>query len=52
MPTAEEESLADPDVVPFDFAVQALLGMFARSTGWNADHTKPLARPDALQTPG
>lgn len=44
VPTADDEALADPDVVPFDFAVQALLGMFARSTGWTADHTKPLAR--------
>jgi hypothetical protein len=44
VPTADDRALADPDVVPFDFAVQALLGMFARSTGWTADHTKPLAR--------
>jgi hypothetical protein len=49
VPTAEDESLATPDAVPFDFAVQALLGMFARATGWNADHTKRLARPDTHQ---
>jgi hypothetical protein len=51
VPTADDESLAVPEVVPFDFAVQALLGMFARSTGWNADHTKQLARPEMPQTP-
>jgi len=50
VPTAEDEPLTTPDVVPMDFAVQALLGMFARATGWNADHTKPLARPDGPQT--
>ncbi|MEU4384946.1 hypothetical protein [Promicromonospora sp. NPDC023805] len=42
VPTADDEALAPPDTVPFDFAVQALLGMFARSTGWTADHTAPL----------
>ncbi|WP_369371476.1 hypothetical protein AB1046_22335 [Promicromonospora sp. Populi] len=51
VPAAEEEPLTDPDVVPLDFAVQALLGMFARSTGWTADHTKPLVgRPETQQT--
>ncbi|PUB32364.1 hypothetical protein C8K30_101890 [Promicromonospora sp. AC04] len=50
VPTADDESLAAPDVVPFDFAVEALLGMFARATGWNADHTKPLAQPDTHQS--
>ncbi|MFC8798182.1 hypothetical protein ACFT2C_10665 [Promicromonospora sp. NPDC057138] len=50
VPTADDESLAAPDVVPFDFAVEALLGMFARATGWTADHTKQLKRPDTHQT--
>ena len=42
VPTADDAALGATAVVPFDFAVQALLGMFARSTGWTADHKNPL----------
>ena len=51
VPTTEDGAPVTPDDVPFDFAVQALLGMFARATGWKADHTRPLARPDGHRTP-
>ncbi|GAB4083712.1 hypothetical protein GCM10028784_03420 [Myceligenerans cantabricum] len=40
VPSTDRDSSEPPAELPFDVALESLLGMYAKSTGWDAQHAK------------